>query len=54
MAGGRNVYVWYLTVSSLTGFAWEGFVFCAVWAILTGPEHAVRLAVALRAKRAQK
>ena len=54
VAGRRNVYVWYLTVGFLTGFAWQGFVLCAVWAILTGPIHAVRLAVALRAKPAQK
>ena len=54
VAGRRNVYVWYLTVAFLTGFAWEGFVLCAVWAILTGPAHAVRLVVALRAKRARK
>jgi hypothetical protein len=53
VAGRRNVYVWYLTIAFLTGFAWEGFVLCAVWAIVTGPAHAVRLAVALRAKRAR-
>ena len=53
VAGRRNVYAWYLTVAFLTGFAWEGFVLCAAWAIVTGPAHAVRLAVALRAKRAR-
>ncbi len=53
VAGRRNVYVWYLTVAFLTGFAWEGFVLCAVWAILTGLTHAVRLVMELRARRAR-
>jgi len=54
VAGRRNVYVWYLTVGFLAGFAWQGYVLCAVWAILTGPIHAVRLLVALRARQRQK
>jgi hypothetical protein len=53
VAGRRNVYVWYLTVAFLTGFAWQGYVLCAVLAMVTGTVHAVRLVMALRAKRAR-
>jgi hypothetical protein len=54
VAGRRNVYVWYLTVAFLAGFAWQGFVLCAAWAIVTGSIHAVRLAMALRAGRRRR
>lgn len=54
VAGRRNVYVWYLVVAFLTGFAWEGFVLCAGWALMTGLVHAVRLVVAVLRGEAQK
>ena len=54
MVRGVGGDVWDLTVAFLTGFAWEGYVLCAICAILTGPTYAVRLLVALRARRAQK
>jgi phosphatidylglycerophosphate synthase len=51
VAGRRNVYVWILVLATLAGSLWTGFVFCAVWAVVTGLEHAARLAMALAARR---
>ncbi len=54
VAGRRNVYVWYLVVAFLAGFAWEGFVLCAGWALMTALVHAVRLGVGVLRGEAQK
>ncbi len=51
VAGRRNVYVWILVLSTLAGSLWAGFVLCAAWAVVTGVEHAARLAMALASRR---
>ena len=51
VAGRRNVYVWILVLATLAGSLWAGFVICAAWAVVTGLEHAARLAMALASRR---
>jgi phosphatidylglycerophosphate synthase len=55
VAGRRNIFVWILILATLAGSLWGGFVVCAVWAMVTGLEHAARLVMELgaRARRAE-
>jgi phosphatidylglycerophosphate synthase len=53
VAGRRNVFVWILILATFAGSLWAGFVACAVWAMVTGTEHAARLIMELGARARQ-
>lgn len=54
VAGRRNVFVWILILATLAGSLWAGFAACAVWAMLTGVEHAARLIMELGARARER